>query len=145
MQLKAQNAVEGRHAVTSHSSSLTSGQIITATIIGLILWFAAAMTVRLGGPAGFFGPTGSLLLFAVGIPISWGSVFLTRRIARLQPGQTLPAIAIGLIAATFADGIVLTWFRDLYGADPAVVGYGAAWILWGVGLFLLIAYLEDRR
>ena len=30
-------------------------------------------------------------------------------------------------------------------SDPAQVTFGAAWILWGVGLFLLFAYLDDYR
>jgi len=84
-------------------------------------------------------------MFALGIPLCWLSVLLSRRLARLKAGQALPGIAIGLVAATFCDAIALTWGRGLYGSDPAQVLYGAAWILWGVGLFLLFAYLADRR
>ncbi len=135
----------GASAVGGRSGALTRGQLATVIILGLIFWFLGAMSVLFGSPAGFFGPTASVVAFALGIPICWISVLVIKKLARLETGQTLPGIAIGLAAATFCDGIALTWVRGLYGSDPAQVTYGAAWILWGAGLFLLFAYLEDYR
>jgi hypothetical protein len=113
-------------------------------MIGIAFWFAAAMTVRFGGPAGFFGPTANVFVFALTIPICWLSVVCIRKVASLAAGQTVPGIAIGLVAATLCDGIGLTWGNGLYGTDPVMTTFGAAWILWGVGFFLLFAYLYDQ-
>lgn len=126
-------------------ATLAPGQMVRVIVIGLGIWFAAAMAVRFGGPAGFFGPTASVAAFAVALPVCWLSVLFAKRVAQLQAGQTLPGIALGTAAAAFCDGIGLTWGNGLYGSDPAQVSYGAAWILWGVGIFLLIAYLDDYR
>jgi hypothetical protein len=103
------------------------------------------LAVRFGSPLGFFGPVASATAFTLGIPMCWLSVLFIKKAAMLGAGQTLPGIAVGLVAATLCDGIALTWGRGLYGSDPAQVTYGAAWILWGVGLFLLFAYLENYR
>lgn len=143
MQTHVQTIVERTRP--SAKGALTRGQIAAVITIGVVFWFTAAMTVQFGSPAGFFGPIASTILFAVSIPVCWLSVLLTRNLARLEVGQTLPGIAIGLVAATVCDAVALTWGRGLYGSDPAQVVYGAAWILWGVGFFLLFAYLDDYR
>jgi hypothetical protein len=132
-------------AVAQQGAALTAVQLGLLIGIGAALWFAAALAVRFGGPAGFFGPTASVLAFALAIPLCWASVQLTRRIVGLGQGQLLPGIGVGSITATFCDGIALTWGRGLYGTDPDQIVFGAAWILWGVGLFLLFAYLGDQR
>ncbi len=136
---------EGTPAVDKQRSALAPQQLAVLIILGVTFWFVAAMAVRFGSQAGFFGPTASIIAFALGIPICWLSVLLIKKAARLEAGQTVPGIAIGVVAATFCDGIALTWGRELYGSDPAEITLGAAWILWGVGLFLLFAYLDDNR
>jgi hypothetical protein len=143
MQTQLRSIAEGTQP--SGTVALTRGQLAAVIAIGVAFWFSAALTVQFGAPAGFFGPTASALLFAVSIPICWLSVLLTKKLARLRAGQTLPGIAIGLVAATICDAVALTWGRGLYGSDPAQIVSGAAWILWGVGFFLLFAFLDDYR
>ena len=53
--------------------------------------------------------------------------------------------ALATAAATFCDGIALTWFRGLYGTDPERIVLGAAWILCGAGMGLLLGYVEAGR
>lgn len=136
---------ERTRSVGTRADTLALGQLAGVITIGVAFWFAAAMTVRFGAPAGFFGPTASVITFAISVPVCWLSVLLSKKVARLEAGQTLPGIAIGLVAATVCDAIALTWGRGLYGSNPAQVTLGSAWILWGVGLFLLFAYLDDQR
>jgi hypothetical protein len=58
----------------------------------------------------------------------------------------VPGIVLGTVIATFCDGLALTWARGLfYGSDLRLTTLGAGWIFWGVGLFLLFAYLNDHR
>ncbi|GAC1554291.1 MAG: hypothetical protein NVS2B7_30230 [Herpetosiphon sp.] len=145
MQTQRRTTGERSHSVSERSGALVPGQVATVIGLGLVFWFAAAMAVRVGSTAGFFGTRASAIAFAVAIPVCWLSVLFIKQVARLGAGQLLPGIAIGTMAATFADGTALTWGRSLYGSDPALTILGAAWILWGVGLFLLFAYLIDDR
>jgi hypothetical protein len=114
-------------------------------VLGVIFWFAAAMVVRYGNPVGVFGPTVSVITFAAVTPVCWLAVLFTKQVAKLGPGQTVPGVVVGTVTATFLDGIGLTWGNGLYGTDPVLTTLGAAWILWGVGLFLVFAYVEDQR
>ena len=145
MQTQRRIISEGTGSVGERSGALAPGQLATVVVLGLVFWFAAAMAVRIGSTAGFFGPGASAIAFAVAIPVCWLSVLFIKKVARLATGQMLPGVAVGTMTATFADGIALTWGRGLYGSDPALTTLGAAWILWGVGLFLLFAYLFDDR
>lgn len=143
MQTKAPAHAGSTHAPSS--AALTPTQLTITALYGLGFWFAAALTVRFGAPFGIFGAQASAILFGAAIPICWVAVRFAQYLARLQTGQILPGVAVGLIAATCADGVALTWGRALYGTDPAQIVYGAAWILWGVGWFLLFAYRADAR
>jgi hypothetical protein len=145
MQTQQRIIGERTRSVNERSGALAPGQLATVVVLGLVFWFAAAMAVRVGSTAGFFGTSASAITFAVAIPICWLSVLCIKKVARLATGQTLAGVAVGTMTATFADGIALTWGRGLYGSDPAMTTLGAAWILWGVGLFLLFAYLSDDR
>ena len=137
---------DGTRAVGTRSNTLTAAQMVTLIVLGVVFWFSAAMIVRFGAPMGFFGPTASIIAFALTIPGCWLSVLVVKRIARLEAGQMVAGIVIGTVTATLCDGIALTWARGLfYGSDPTLVNFGAAWILWGAGLFLLFAYLDDQR
>ena len=137
---------EETHTIGTRSNALLPSQIITVIVFGVIFWFVAALIVRFGAPMGFFGPTASIIAFALAIPGCWLSVLVVKRIARLEAGQMVAGIVIGTVTATLCDGIALTWARGLfYGSDPTLVNFGAAWILWGAGLFLLFAYLDDQR
>lgn len=145
MQTQTRSIGEGTRSLGSHPGALALGQTALLIVLGVAFWFVAALAVRIGSPLGFFGPVASVAAFALGIPICWLSVLFIRKVTTLGTGQTLPGIAVALVTATFCDGIALTWGRGLYGSDPNQVTYGAAWILWGVGFFLLFAYLDDYR
>jgi hypothetical protein len=66
-------------------------------------------------------------------------------IAKLGIHELLKPVVIMTFTATFLDGIALTWFRSLYSPSFEVALFGSAFILWGVGLGLLFAYLLDIR
>ena len=136
---------EDIHVVRTQPEGLSAGQLVSLVVLGVVLWFAAALAVRAGESVGFFSSVASVFAFAVAIPVCWLSVAMVRKVTRLKAGQALPGIAFGTMIATFCDGIALTWARNLYGSDPLHTTFGAAWILWGVGLFLLFGYRADQR
>jgi hypothetical protein len=120
-------------------------QLVVLVSVAVSLWFAAATTVRLGSGYGFFGQFASLITFAVAVPVCWLSVWLTIRLARLTPNQIVPGISLGLGVATLLDGLAITWASKLYGTHPQQISLGAAWILFGVGLFIASAFVETYR
>ncbi|QZY88268.1 hypothetical protein [Exiguobacterium acetylicum] len=123
----------------------SKGQVIILVVLGVAFWFVGALSVRFGSGIGMFENAGNVIAFLIGLPVSWISVIIIKKVARLSAEQIVPGVSLGLLVATFLDGIVLTWGTSLYGTDPLFVGRGAAWILWGVFAFLAAAFIEARR
>ncbi len=146
MQAPSGTIGEGISTGGPRRGALAPGQVGMVIGLGVVFWFAAAMIVRVGAPLGIFGSTASVLTFALTIPGCWLAVLVSKQVARLAAGQTVPGIVLGTVIATFCDGLALTWARGLfYGSDLRLTTLGAGWIFWGVGLFLLFAYLNDHR
>jgi hypothetical protein len=122
---------------------LTTAQVTRVILYSVFLWFVAAMFIQAMKGTAIFGGTNGILTFFFLIPVSWLSVLSIRWVGGLRKGQTISGVAVGLAAATFLDAVALTWTPWLYGGEPQHVLFGGASILWGVGLFLLIAYLLE--
>ncbi|MEM5014815.1 hypothetical protein WKH31_00890 [Metabacillus indicus] len=123
----------------------TKQQTFILILLGMAFWFCGAMAVRFGSGFGWFGKTGSFFSFLIALPVSWISVLLIIKAAKLKAEQIIPGVSLGLLTATFLDGIVLTWGTQLYGTDDGLIGLGAAWILWGAFTFLACAFIEAWR
>ena len=109
---------------------------------GLAFWLVAALFICLA-PFGLFDRgVGTMVLFAVTVPLAWLSVQVAKRIAALAPAQVLQGVAIASAAAMLCDGIGLVWW-SIYGEGDRLPG--AAWLLWGVGLILFAAFFDARR
>jgi hypothetical protein len=136
------------NGATSHHTQpglLSPGQMARTAAVGVIYWFMAALFVRYTPEAGVFGRATGVATFVLSVPVAWLGVVILRWAAALQPERIVAGVAFGTGAATFCDGIALTWGRTLYGTDSGHVLLGSAWILWGVGLFLTLAYVEAFR
>lgn len=121
---------------------MTRSQFVRATIYGLIFWFAAAMFVRFL-PQLFDGAASNALLLAVSVPACWLSVSVSRWATGVDRAHVLDANVVAIVAATFADGIGITYLSPLlYAGVTASSQFGAAWILWGVGWILVFAWRE---
>ncbi len=119
---------------------------VNYVILGIVFWFIAAMIIRFFGNAVFSANNRYLILFyALGIPITFLFVFITKSVSQLQYHELLKPIVIITLTAALLDGVALTWFRQLYSESYEVAMYGSAWILWGVGLGLLIPYLLEIK
>mgnify|MGYP006352067305 CR=1 FL=1 len=114
--------------------------------LGTVFWFNAAMIIRLCGTSVFTENNPYLILFYIlAIPVTLASMYLTKVICGLQFSELLRPVVIMTLTATFLDAIALTWFRQLYSQSFEVALHGAAWILWGVGLGLLFAYIFEPK
>jgi hypothetical protein len=129
----------------AQACSLSSTQTARSIALGIFFWFVAALCVRYFSSAESAGGPRSLLTFALSIPGGWLVMWITRRVAALQPAQMVPGLAMGVAAASFCDGIAMTWTRALYGSAPEQILPGAAWILWGVGCILTWAFVGSHQ
>ncbi|WP_197076701.1 DUF5367 family protein [Hymenobacter terrenus] len=114
--------------------------------LGVVFWLAAALFIRLFGPAVFSENNPKLILvFVLAFPVSYGFILISKKLGNLQKPEILRAVTIMTTTATFLDGVALAWFRQLYAQSFEVALYGAAWILWGVGAGLLLGYCLTGR
>ena len=115
--------------------------------LGVVFWFNAAMIIRfLGANVFSAGSPKLVLMFLLAIPVTVVSIYITKVASGFQYHELLRPMVVMTFIATFCDGIAMTWFRSLYSDSFEVAFYGAALILWGVGIGLLMAfYLELRH
>ncbi|MEZ4887822.1 MAG: DUF5367 family protein [Chitinophagales bacterium] len=115
-------------------------------VLGAIFWFAAAMTIRLLGATVFSANNPYLIgMFVLAFPITCLFIFITMKVAKIKSSELLVPAAIMTYSATFLDAIALAWFGELYGETLEIRLYGATWILWGVGIGLLLAHFLSKK
>ena len=129
----------------NRTNSLTTLQLISLVLLGILFWLVAAMIVRYAGPLGAFEGLWAFVTFGAAVPITVLFIAMMKLATGLPGGRTVFGVSILVCVATLLDGVAITWFTGLYGADPATNLGGAALILWGVGLGLAMAFWMDWR
>ena len=120
------------------------GKTIAFLVLGIIGWFLAAMYVRYFGDQHLNGGFSHILSFLSMIIIAPVSTWIAAKITRHDVGDMVEPMVLMIAIATFFDGVAVTKFPELYGGAGQRLSYGAAWILWGVGWFLLAALLLKK-
>lgn len=134
------------YLMTRNGVNLGQKKTILSVILGAVFWFAAAMIIRFCGESVFTeGNNYRILAFILLFPLSYVFILITQKVADLQSNELLNSVAIVTMTAMFLDGIALTWFRGLYSDKYEVSHYGAAFILFGVGVGLLLSYLMNKE
>lgn len=128
----------------THSTNLNSRQAIILAVYGVVLWFLAAMLVRMLSPIGALSGVWQVVTYVLVVPGTVPAIFGARVIAKLARGQTAMGITVVTAAALLLDGVAFAWFPVLYGPDPAQWLAGAAVILWGAGVGLVLGILMNR-
>jgi hypothetical protein len=128
-----------------NGTPLSMTQIIISALFGASLWFLAAMIVRALGPIGALAGVTRMITYALVIPGTVPAVIMGQKLARLARGQILPGVAVMTMTALLLDGVAFAWFPALYSRDPAILIAGAAVILWGAGIGLVIGFVMDSR
>lgn len=125
---------------------MTKSKQIRSIALGAAFWFNAAMIIKYFGASVFSENNPKLILFfALAIPITLASMWITKLLLKLQLSELLKPVVIMTFTATFLDGIALAWFRSLYSNSFEVALNGSAWILWGAGLGLFFANYLDKK
>jgi hypothetical protein len=127
---------------------LTPARVARLALFATFVWFLAALFIRYAGPHGIFTGAKAGLLYALTIVVTIPLNARIRRIAGLPRTHMVPVVAVTTATATMLDGVAMTYFPALYGADPVIMGQGAAWLLWAIGvaaaLSLAVAAGERR-
>jgi hypothetical protein len=128
--------------MTQHA--LTQKQLIISVIYGAILWFIAAMIVRYIGPMGALDGVALIVSYALVVPGTVPFILIAQKLIGLEKTQFPRSIMIITTTALLLDGIALNFFAGLYGSDPAIVMAGAALIMWGAGVGLLLGLIMGK-
>jgi Family of unknown function (DUF5367) len=126
---------------------MKKSQLFLFITLGIIFWFTAAMVIRFCGDT-VFSKGNPLLIwfFVVAFPITYFFLLITNLVTKVPYTEMLKPVVIMTITATLLDTIALSFFTTLYGQSFEVALFGAAWILWGVGIGLLFAIaLEPKK
>ncbi|HZH94506.1 MAG TPA: DUF5367 family protein [Flavisolibacter sp.] len=121
-------------------------KIILFVALGAAFWYQAALIINFFGERVFSEGNPKLVLFFVlAIPLTMVSMYITALLSKLQFTRLLKPVVIMTFTATFLDAVALVWFRHLYSHSFEVAMYGSAWILWGVGIGLLLSFIVDVK
>lgn len=125
---------------------MTQYNYISMAIIGVIVWFAAALFIRYYETMLFSAPDQNLaILYAVTVPVSYVSVLIAQKLANLTAQTLCTGLCVGTAAALLMDGLALVWAPHIYSMTMTPVPYGSAWLLWGVCWLLASAVLISRQ
>ena len=123
---------------------MSKGHALLFVVIGAVLWFLAAMLIRFF-PSLFAGDGTTAILFFVSVPATWLLIYLLMTITGLAREHVFSATCVGVVTAMFLDGFAITWAPRIYGGASDHLASGAAWLLYGVAVFMCCAALIGRR
>jgi hypothetical protein len=132
------------HDTAANRIGLSSQQTVLLIIIGAVLWFLAAIILRLIAPMGALDGSARFITYALVIPGTLPFVLLTRTLVKLFPHQLFTGVAVATTTALLIDGIVIAWFPAVYGGALPQITNCAAIILWGAGVGLVLAFILNK-
>ncbi len=125
---------------------MKKSKLLLFVALGAAFWYQAALIINFFGGAVFStGNPKLILFFFLAIPVTIASMYITALICKLKMHELLKPVVVMTFTATFLDAGALVGFRKLYSSSFEVAMHGAAWILWGVGIGLLLAFYFERR
>ena len=132
------------HDAAANRIGLSNRQTVLLIVIGAVLWFLAAIILRLIAPMGALEGSARFFTYALVIPGTLPFVLLTRALVKLFPHQLFTGVAVATTTALLIDGIVIAWFPAVYGGSLPQVTNCAAIILWGAGIGLALAFILNK-
>jgi hypothetical protein len=121
------------------NGNLTVGQIAFSICYGAALWLGAAMLVRALGPMGILEGWLLAVAFVALVPVTIPAVLFTQKVVGPSRERLLASVSLITATALCLDGIGFGFFPALYGSEPTHVIGGAALILFGGGVGLILA------
>lgn len=138
--------LKGHLMVNNASLPRSNAQsVLLYVVLGVVFWFSAALLVRFLGEV-VFTPNNPLLIvmFIVAIPIGRLFIWIAQQIGKLPDKAVFAPAVMMTQVALLLDGIAITWFPQLYGQSHTHVMLGAALIMWGAGVGMVIAWMMSK-
>lgn len=133
------------------AQSLSQLQIASLIGAGTFLWGVGVVKIRYAGPFCYATNRGRLATFMATVPLSYVMSRTAEAIFAATPEEKGPVVTILAGTTLLLDGIGFTWLSHLYEnedvkqKDPNLAARmsrtGAAWLLYGTGLCLLMGAL----
>jgi hypothetical protein len=112
--------------------------------LGVAFWVSGVVGVHFLAPLGVFSGRWSWALLVGTGPAAWGTVRLIKRVSGVAGGALPGAVAMVSMPALLLDGVAMTWAPFVYVGDAAAQRAVGAWLLWFVGVSLVVAFLRAR-
>jgi hypothetical protein len=132
-------------ALSNTAVTLRPAQIVVLAAFSTFVWFLAAMFIRFVGPMGVFHGYKVVALYGLTIPATLPLNARSRKLVQAPKGQMVTVIAVTSAVATMLDGLAMSLFPALYGADSTITGAGAAWLLWAIGVAGVLSLITAAR
>ncbi len=114
--------------------------------LGVFFWFADALFIRFTGVELFhFGSNWLIGLFLATPFAGWVLIKTCLAVTGIPEQEALSPITILCSTGLLLNGIAISQYRWLYGDTLEHVLLGAAWLLWGVGVLLILAIYFATR
>lgn len=109
-------------------------------VLGVVIWFIAAMFIRLALPQAWLnGGAATVVVFLLSLPVAAVSIEAVHRVTRGEEGGLLRTASIISSVGLILDGLAFVWASTLYTTDMGSLAFGGAWLLWIVGMTLAYA------
>jgi hypothetical protein len=123
---------------------LRKTQISLLVLLAIALWILVTLNIRLR-PDSLLDPIRGSIPFVAAPLGGWLSVWLCKFVGKLSTDQLLPGVVLVGAVAMMMDGAALKWFSGVYGFDEKILRLGAAGLLWGYGVALVVAVIWTAR
>lgn len=130
-------------------ASLNSMQVYTLIAWSVFLWAVAAMKIRYLGPLLYIKPDRRAWTFIATIPMAYVLMRSSEIVSGASAKHRLAVTAIVSAVALVLDGLAINWFPSIYENPSLTRGNahlavstsraGMGWLLFGVGVSLIIA------
>ena len=114
-------------------------------VTGIIYWFIGLMVIRAWGgyltaEHGFL----AVLLYVLVVPFNAVLFIVPVKLGQFYNAEdhpeTFDAVAILSLVGCFLDVVCVNFFPSIYAQPAPIIALGLAWLLWGIGTGLLVAY-----
>ena len=123
---------------------LGAKQATLCAVLGAVLWFLAAMLIKVLGPLGIFEGTARILLYVLVVPGTAPFIWLIAKLAGLARNQIGVGVSFATMMAVLLDGAALAWAPGLYANSVEQIAGAGAVILWGAGVGMVIGWMLNR-
>ena len=126
-------------------TQLTPFRVLKITLFAALVWYVVAAFIRTRGPLGDFAPDRGWKLLIVTLASTPSLNWVTRKVAGMPRQSMLTVAAVGAMTPPTLEGVIMRFYPHYYGGDRVVIGQAAVWLLWAIGIAMLLATITSLR